>query len=284
MNRIRRLPRRALAIASSALLGLLGGAVILAGPADAHTSTVAGSCTWDADAAEWVVSWTVASDAPADVDGYRFVSVEVTPPGSAVAGIEPTSESGAFPHDAHQPLVGEQRLPEGTSAASLTVLAEWDNGQQDGEARRGEVQIPADCELPDLLSQWSLDCDSVTITIHNPTDETATVTFVPSTGNPVPVEVAGGGSATVEFPPTPGLSVDVLAGGQSIVDPAEPIQVSAEQVDALECDEGGDGGGGGGLPATGTSALIVAAGALALLALGAGLYLIARRRRIRFMA
>jgi len=106
---------------------------------------------------------------------------------------------------------------------------------------------------------------------------------VPSTGNPVPVEVAGGGSATVEFPPTPGLSVDVQAGGQSIVDPAEPIQISAEQVDALECEEEDDGGGGG-LPATGTSALIVAAGALALLALGAGLYLIARRRRIRFTA
>jgi LPXTG-motif cell wall-anchored protein len=283
VNRLRSLPRRVLAVASSALLGLLGGAVLLTGPVAAHTSTVEGSCTWDADAAEWVVTWTVTSDAPADVDAYRLVSVEATPPGSAVTGIEPTAESGVFPHDAQQPLVGEQRLPEGTTAASLAVLAEWDNGQQDDEARRGELSIPAGCAQPDLLSQWSLGCDSVTITITNPTDEAATVTFVPSTGNAVPVEIAGGGSVTVEFPPTPGLSVDVLVGDESIVDPDEPIEVSAEQVNALECDEDDDGGGGG-LPATGTSALIVAAGALALLALGAGLYLIARRRRIRFTA
>jgi hypothetical protein len=283
VNRLRSLPRRVLAIASGALLGLLAGAVVLTGPAGAHTSTVAGSCTWDADTAEWVVTWTITSDAPAEVNTFRLVSVEVTPPGSAVAGIEPTSQAGDFPHDAHQPLIGEQRLPEGATSASLTVQAEWDNGQQDGQPRRGEVQIPADCGLPDLLSQWSLDCDSVTITVHNPTAEAATVTFVPNTGNPVPVEVAGGGSATVEFPPSPGLSVDVLLAGESIVDPAKPIEVSAEQLAALECDEE-DQGGGGGLPVTGTSTLIVAGGALALLALGAGLYLIARRRRIRFTA
>jgi LPXTG-motif cell wall-anchored protein len=285
VNRLRSLPWRALAVASSALLGLLGGVMVFAGPAGAHTSTVAGSCSWDAEATEWVVSWTVTGDAPAEVDTYRLVSVEATPPGSAVTGIVPTAESGEFPHDAHQPLVGEQRLPEGTSAASLTVRAEWDNGQQDGEARRGEVEIPADCARDDLVSQWSLDCDSVNIMINNSTDEATTVTFVPSTGNAVPLEVAGGGSVTVEFPPTPGLSVDVLVGGESIVDPDEPVEVSAEQVNAPECDEEDEGaGGGGGLPATGTSALIVAAGALALLALGAGLYLIARRRRIRFTA
>jgi LPXTG-motif cell wall-anchored protein len=282
VKRQRSLPRRALAVASSALLGLLGGAVLLAGPADAHTSTVAGSCAWDAQAAEWVVTWTVTGDAPDEVDAFRLLSVEATPPESAVTGIVPTPESEGFPHDAHEPLVGEQRLPEGASAASLAVRAEWDNGQQDGEARGGEVQIPADCEQPDLLSQWSLDCDSVTITVQNSSEAVATVTFIPNTGNAVPVEVAGGGSATVEFPPSPGLSVDVQVGGESIVDPANPIEVSAEQMNALECEE--EGGGGGGLPATGTSTLIVAAGALALLALGAGLYLIARRRRIRFTA
>lgn len=281
MNRLRSLPQRALAVASSALLGLLGGAVLIAGPAGAQTSTVAGSCAWDADADQWVVTWTVTPDAPTEVDSYRFVSIEVTPDGSTVEAIEATPETGAFPRDAHQPLVGEQRLPEDTTGASLAVQVEWDNAQQ--ESQRGEVEIPADCEQPELLSQWSLDCDSVTITIHNSTDEPATVTFAPNAGNPVPVEVAGGGSATVDFPPSPGLSVDVLLDGRSIVDPTDPIEISSEQLAALECDEE-DEGGGGGLPATGTSTIIVAGGALALLALGAGLYLIARRRRIRFTA
>lgn len=283
MNRLRSLSRRALAVASSALLGLVGGAVILAGPAGAQAASVTGSCAWDADTAEWVVTWTVSSDAPAGVDAYRLVSAEATPPGSAVDGIAPTAGAGEFPHDARKPLVGEQRVPEGTSTASLTVLAEWDNGVQDAEPRRGELDIPADCRLPGLLSQWGLDCDSVTITILNPTGKATTATVVPDSGNPVPVEVAGGASATVEFAPTPGLSVDVLVNGESIVDPTDPVLVTSRQVDALDCDDRDDGGGGG-LPATGTSALIVAAGSLALLALGTGLYLIARRRRIRFTA
>ncbi|HEY8471304.1 MAG TPA: LPXTG cell wall anchor domain-containing protein [Natronosporangium sp.] len=266
---------------SSALIGLLGGIILAASPAAAQTSTVTGSCGWDGTAAEWVVTWTVTTDPPAGATAFRWLAVEATP--SPVAGIEATP-AGEFPHRAGQQLVGEQRLPEGTTSASLTVQAEWDNGQQDAEPSRGELQLPADCSRGDLISQWRLDCDAVTITIQNPTAEPVTVTLVPNAGNPVPVQVAGGEAATVEFPPSPGLSVDVRVGEQSIVDPGDPIAVTAGQVAALECAAEQDGGGGGGLPATGTSALIVAAGALALLALGAGLYLIARRRRIRFTA
>lgn len=283
VTRLRPLSRRALAVASSALIGLAGGAALIAGPAAAQTSAVSSSCTWDQDTSQWVVSWTVTTDAPADVNAYRLISVEVTPGDRPVEGIEATPDSGGFPHDAHQPLEGEQRLSEGTTAASLVVRAEWDNGRQEEQSQGGSVEIPVDCGQPELLSDWSLDCDSLTITIQNPTGEAATVMVAPNAGEPVPVEVAGGGSATVEFPPSPGLSVDVVLDGVSTVDPAEPIQVTSGALAALDC-AAEDDGGGGGLPATGISAIIVAGGALALLSLGAGLYLVARRRRIRFTA
>jgi LPXTG-motif cell wall-anchored protein len=280
---LRSLPRRALAVASSVLIGLLGGVSLIHDPATATTqaTTVEGSCAWDPDTEEWLVTWTITHDAPAGADSYRLDSVAVTPDGSTVEDIEATPE-GTFPLDAGEPLVGLQRLPEGTTVASLTVRAEWDNLQQQEQA--GTVEVPTDCGPPELLSQWHLECDALTITIHNPAGEAVTLTFVPNTGNAVPVEVAGGGSATVEFPPSEGLAVDVLLADRSIVDPADPIRVTPEQLASLECDEEDEGGGGGGLPATGTSTLIVVGGALALLALGTGLYLLARRRRIRFTA
>jgi LPXTG-motif cell wall-anchored protein len=277
---LRSLSRRALAVASSALIGLLGGVVLFTGPASAQAPAVEGSCAWDSDAEQWLVTWTITGDAPAGADSYRLAGLDVGPDGGTVEGIGVTP-AGDYPHEADQQLVGTQRLPENATGASLTVRAEWDNLAQAEQS--GAVEIPADCDQPSLLSQWSLGCDALTITVHNPTDEPATLTFAPNTGNSVPIEVAGGGSATVEFPPSEGLAVDVLLDGRSIVDPADPIVVTAADLADLECDDE-DGGGGGGLPATGTSTLLVVVGALILLGLGTGLYLAARRRRIRFTA
>jgi LPXTG-motif cell wall-anchored protein len=277
---LRSLPWRALAVASSALIGLLGGVVLFTGPAGAQAPAVEGSCAWDSAAEQWLVTWTVTGDAPAGADSYRLATVEATPGGSTVEDIEVTLASD-YPHDAGQQLVGRQRLPEGATSASLTVRAEWNNLEQAEQS--GEVEIPADCDQPSLLSQWSLECDALIITVHNQTDEPVTLTFAPNAGNSIPIEVAGGGPATVEFPPSEGLAVDVLLDGRSIVDPADPILVTSADLADLECDDE-DGGGGGGLPATGTSTLLVVIGALILLALGTGLYLVARRRRIRFTA
>ena len=57
------------------------------------------------------------------------------------------------------------------------------------------------------------------------------------------------------------------------------------EVPEIECEEPGeDEGEGGELPVTGTTATLIAAGAVLLLALGTGAYLIARRRRVTFTA
>jgi LPXTG-motif cell wall-anchored protein len=286
VTRARPFPQRLLAIASTACLGLLAGgvgAVAVAGPASAQTANVSGSCAWDPDGEEWLVTWTITTDAPDGVSSYRLLSVATAPDGSPVDGIAATGDAGEFPLDADQPLVGEQRLPEGATSATLTVLAEWDNQQQ--QEQSGEVAIPVDCGTQDVVSQWSLDCTALTITVDNPATEDATLTFVPDPGEAVVVEVAGGDSATVNFPPSEGLAVDVRFQGRSVADPADPIEVTPEALAASDCTEDTAAeGGGGGLPATGTSTIIVVAGALVLLALGASLYLIARRRRIRFTA
>jgi hypothetical protein len=278
--------RIVVAVVVCVLLGLIG-ALAIASPARAdHTETqLSGSCAWNPETSGWAVTWTVDSGAPEDVGTFGLVEVVVTPTDSTLEGIATTAD-GAL--DAHQPVVGVQQVPEGATSASLAVRARWDNGHEDGALRSAEVAIPADCEAPESpteLGQWTFDCQSLAITIDNPTEENVALTFVPSLGDPVDnVVVAGGVSVTVQFPSSEGLSVDVLSQGRSIVDADDPIEISAARWNELRCEEQDDEGQGGGLAATGTPVALIAVGALALLALGAGLFLLARRRRIRFTA
>src|SRR5690606_21046849 len=125
----------------------------------------------------------------------------------------------------------------------------------------------------------SFGCDSLTIIVDNPSSEDATLTFAPSTGEPFDVEVAGGDSATVAFPAAAGLTVDVRYQGASIVHADDPITITPAAFEALTCDEDDAAGG---LPAIGGPVALIAGGALLLLGLGAGLFLVARRPRIIF--
>ena len=60
-----------------------------------------------------------------------------------------------------------------------------------------------------------------------------------------------------------------------------PFQTWEIEIPEPECEDAGEGGE---LPVTGTTATLIAAGAVLLLALGNGAYLIARRRRVTFTA
>jgi hypothetical protein len=175
-------------------------------------------------------------------------------------------------------------VPEEETAAALSALVTWDTGQQ--EPVTAELAIPADCQgtdLPDLIRDTALSCTGLTIAIENSSDDPMTLRFEPSRGDPLNVEVAGGASTIVEFPASPGLSVDVLFEGRSIVESAEPIEILPAEWEQLSCDDDDDGEGGG-LPATGLSITIAVVGALILVGVGTGLYLVARRRRIHFTA
>lgn len=82
------------------------------------------------------------------------------------------------------------------------------------------------------------------------------------------------------------ITVEVTVGDEP-VELDEPVTSWDEAAAGLGCgpdDGGSDGGEGGELPVTGASTPIIVAGAVALLVLGGGLYLLARRRRPTFTA
>jgi LPXTG-motif cell wall-anchored protein len=268
--------RRALAYLVSALVVVVGAFAVPAGPAAATSAAqalIVGECTTEQQAIIWTVT------IPAEVGAYRLAEVTAQPPGSELTGLGDVPDELGFPRAAGEPLTIEQLLPAGTTEASLTVLAEWDGGGT------GSLTSHATCEgnpPTGLLDGFSFDCQWLTITIENPHDDDVHLTLVPSGGEPVDVEVAASGSTSVQFPAGAGQSVDVTSDGRSIVDPAHPITITPAQFADLDCN--GAGGQAADLPATGSRIALVIVGALALLGLGGGLYLLARRRRIRFTA
>ena len=150
----------------------------------------------------------------------------------------------------------------GEGAASIVVT--WG---RDGKAEGGFTE-PDNC--PTIAGEST--CDDFTWEVVNPADGRAlSVTFTPSVGEPQTVEVEGGQTKSVTFPGSEGLTVVVTAFGE------DSTPVAWEKPD--NC-----GGGGGSLPQTGPKAGLIAGGAGALLALGAGLFLVARRRRVSFTA
>ncbi|MCX4473949.1 cell wall anchor protein [Micromonospora sp. NBC_01655] len=144
----------------------------------------------------------------------------------------------------------------------------------------GTPKAPAECQEPEVgepETSYESTCDELVLLVQNPKNGVSlTSTFTPSTGKPQTVTIEPGTNKSVRFPAAKGLTVVVTGDLES----AEPIKWTAP---LNGCDEGGTGGGEeGGLPVTGAAAGGIAAGAVALLAAGAVLFVVARRRRIRF--
>jgi hypothetical protein len=120
-------------------------------------------------------------------------------------------------------------------------------------------------------------CDQLIVEIENPAGGRAfEVTLQPEGGAEETIGVEAGNSVTREYDATEGFSVQATAFGVTDT-------FVWEQPEA--CGGGGGGGGEGPtLPVTGAAAGGMAAGAALLLAIGAGLFLVARRRRVRFTA
>ncbi|WP_027658858.1 hypothetical protein [Salinispora fenicalii] len=138
---------------------------------------------------------------------------------------------------------------------------------------------PADnCVEPgEPTGAYKSTCDELIFEINNPEDgETVTATFTPNKGEAQTLTVEPGMSGTVSFPAEEGLIV--TPSGEGIENP-EPIAWAKP----ADCSPG-EGGGEPGLPVTGAAAGGIAAGAAVLLAVGGGLFIMARRRKLRFTA
>ena len=214
--------------------------------------------------------------AESDCDGNVELTL-VNRSGNAPATFTVTGSAG-FTETVTVPMrkIETRKLSSG-EAQEITVAAA---GMKDFT---GGWEKPADCQQPEIGAPdagYESTCDALTFRISNPENGARlTSTFTPSKGQPKTLTVEPGRTGTVRFAASKGLTVTVTGD----LDSGGPL--AWEQPE--DCPTGGTGGGDqpqDGLPVTGVAAGGIAAGALALLTAGAVLFVVARRRRIRFTA
>ncbi|MFI1989399.1 LAETG motif-containing sortase-dependent surface protein [Actinoplanes sp. NPDC020271] len=180
---------------------------------------------------------------------------------------------------------------------------------------------PAECTKPEVgapVTEIKSTCDSLVFTLKNPENgaESLTGTFTPDKGAAQTVTVKAGETKTVTFPAAEGLTVavtgDFLAlngdvkwtkpencttnpnpgpstsasvtpsattsATASVPASASASETPAEATPATSSTEGGA------LALTGSNSSTIAGGAVLLLLVGAGLFFLARRRRVNFKA
>lgn len=138
-----------------------------------------------------------------------------------------------------------------------------------------------DCVKPGEPSGGYLStCDELIFQIENPKDgKTVEITFTPNKGDAQTLVVKPGETKTAKFKAFEGLTVTPKAEG---LDDSSPIAWKKP----AKCAPGAGGGKEDGptLPLTGAATGGIVAGAIALLAAGAVLFVVARRRKVRFTA
>ncbi|PYC75262.1 cell wall anchor protein [Micromonospora arborensis] len=140
---------------------------------------------------------------------------------------------------------------------------------------------PEDCVKPgEPQAGFESTCDKLVFGFANPEDGKAfEVTLTPNKGEAQKRTVEPGKTVIVEFPASEGLTVTPAAEG---LDDTSPIAWEKP----ADCNAGQGGGDKDepALPLTGAATGGIIAGAVVLLAAGAGLFVMARRRRVRFTA
>ncbi|WP_262281447.1 cell wall anchor protein [Micromonospora sp. MA102] len=310
MNRLHL--RRAAVLTAGALIGLAGVATV-AGPAAAHHPEPSGSYCATRDG-KVTVNWSVISS-ETDISG-RITKLESTVPGPVTGALAVGAElkkQGDGPLTGSQTYTFQGAIPK----LELTVGAHWERGRQSHDGERTVVAQPSrNCEAEETPSpspsspspsatpepsgspeptpspsasnppspsapaapaepifKLDQDCDTMTFIVENPVKGIPfTATLTTEKGVTKKLVSQPGRTASADFDAYQGLKVTVK---YDVVDDSETIPYTQPK----DCS-----GQGGGLPVTGPAAGAIAGGAAVLLAAGAVLFVIARRRRIRFTA
>jgi hypothetical protein len=189
--------RRPLAVIGAAVVGLTA-AVAVAAPASAHHSEIRVKADCDTSTGEWVVTWTVTSNAPTNVTHYRFAEVDgkkwvgdsvtkLDVPGIAVTDPNlPLENNQRYPHAADTPLEAQQRLSGDTTKASLTEKVQWENLYTDDAPRTAAISFSEACAKKDVpppatakpAANVTSDCDgNAIVKLQNAKEATAPAKF-----------------------------------------------------------------------------------------------------------
>jgi hypothetical protein len=270
--RFRTTLRRLAALTVAALAGTTA-ALVLSSPASAHHSSVDGVAACDTTTFEWIVKWAVRShDTPPTAKTYHLKDVTADPATPALTWT-PSFDTEQKVDKAFNATV---RLPGTATAMTLSVRAKWNNGHQEQRPSSKTLEFKGTCAPPPgsakPAAEFKTACDGVvTVTLTNGAEATADADFT-VTGKDGFVEkrtVKKDSKDTVAVPAANSQEITVTEG------PQNTVVATGKRAVPANC---------GGLPVTGVKTGAIAGGALALLAAGAGLYLVARRRRIRFTA
>src|SRR5690606_21130378 len=272
----RRVALRAVAVAASAAMGA-AATLALASPASAHHPIVSGTAECDETTGEWVITWTV-ENSERDLEGT--IKRVTTTPEMALSTI---TVGATLPKKGQGVLTEQVRVGNDVTSASLSVSARWDRkGHVFRATREATVTLGGECAPTAPVVESKSDCDTLTVIITNPAKEPleAVITVGEKTE---PVTVAPGDTEEVPFPAGEGTEATVTIGDKVVtlqwVEPED-----CEEPEPSEPAQPGEGGGDEDeeLPETGVPTGLLAGGAALLLAAGAGMYLVARRRRVTF--
>jgi LPXTG-motif cell wall-anchored protein len=335
--------------AVAAVLIGLSAILTFANPASAHHAAVSGTASCDTAAGEWVITWTV-QNSQRDKDA-TLLAVTASPD-TPVAGIKagsvvPRQQATAGGGQ----LTGVQRVPAGSTEATLTVAPDWPRNDENGKTYSGSVPLTGGCAPTRPGAEFVSACDgAVDVHLSNTGKDAASFEVTAGGGFTETVSVAPGQSATVHVPAASAGKITVTSEGRAVASgswqrpkacamptvvaksdcanltvtianpkgngpvtanvaygtqskkltvapggeesvkfPASSSEVATVTFEGLDLEleavaTPASCGGGGGLPKTGAAVGGYVASAAGLLGIGAGLFYLARRRRIRFTA
>lgn len=263
-----------------------GNALTLTGAlATAGTVVPVGS---DTDATKQVHGSTAISDAAVTAAKISVVLVYATDGGDeqsapvTVTVTKPTENCATPEPSDSSPSASASATPSTSGSASASVSP---SASQTPDVPM-PTDLPGDAEQPTPILEFY--CDALVFGLDNPAGGIEwQLHFETSAGEERDLTIKPGEKKTEVFDASAGFSVTIWP---SIVIDGVTVPVEDENGEEVQVElsweqpEGCESGSGGGLPVTGAAAGGLAGGAAVLLSIGAVLFVLARRRKLKFTA